>query len=70
MSGMDETIKAQLAAQDEKLESIYVSVEKTRKYLLIIMWSTVAMIVLPLLGGLLLIPTLISTYSQMSTLQF
>lgn len=61
---MEEIIKGQLAAQDEKLEAIYTSVEKTRKYLLIIMWSTVAMIVLPFLLALIVVPTLISTYSS------
>jgi hypothetical protein len=61
---MDETIKQQLAAQDEKLEAIYISTEKTRKYLLIIMWSSVAMIVLPLIAAALIVPAIISSYTS------
>jgi uncharacterized membrane protein YukC len=61
---MDEIINNQLSEQDRKIEAIYVSVEKTRKYLLIIMWSSVAMIVLPLLLALVFIPMVISSYSN------
>ncbi len=61
---MEEIIKGQLNAQDAKLEAIYVSVEKTRKYLLIIMWSSIAMIVLPLLGAIIIVPAIISSYTS------
>lgn len=61
---MDEIIKNQLSAQDQKLEAIYTSVEKTRKYLLIIMWSSVAMIVLPLILALAVVPMVISSYTS------
>lgn len=61
---MDNTIKAQLDAQDEKIEAIYQSVEKTRKYLLIIMWSSLAMIALPLLAAVAIVPMLINTFSS------
>lgn len=64
MFRMDEIIKNQLSAQDQKLEAIYTSVEKTRKYLLIIMWSSVAMIVLPLLLALAVVPYAISSYTS------
>ncbi len=64
MFAMDEIIKQQLAAQDEKLEAIYSSVEKTRKYLLVIMWSSVAMIILPLVAALLVVPKIISSYTS------
>lgn len=64
MLAMDENIKTHLMTQDEKLEAIYSSVEKTRKYLLIIMWSSVAMIVLPLLAALAIVPMFISTYTS------
>jgi hypothetical protein len=64
---MDEIIKNQLSEQDQKIEAIYVSVEKTRKYLLIIMWSSVAMIVLPLLLALAVVPMVISSLGSYST---
>lgn len=60
---MEQTIIDKLAAQDQKIEAIYVSVEKTRKYLLIIMWSSIAMIVLPLLAALVIVPIAISSFS-------
>ncbi len=62
---MEQSIIDQLAAQDEKLTAIYNSVEKTRKYLLIIMWSSVAMIVLPLLAGLIIVPIVLSSVSSL-----
>lgn len=61
---MDEIIKNQLAVQDEKLNAIYESTEKTRKYLLIIMWSSVIMVLLPLLAGALIVPLIMSSFSS------
>jgi hypothetical protein len=62
---MEQSIIDQLAAQDAKLTAIYNSVEKTRKYLLIIMWSSIAMIVLPLLAGLIIVPIVLSSVSSL-----
>jgi hypothetical protein len=62
---MDEIITKQLSDQDQKIEAIYMSVEKTRKYLLIIMWSSLAMIVLPLLAGAIIVPLVISSFTSM-----
>lgn len=65
---MESEIKQQLNDQAEKIDAIYESVEKTRKYFLIIMWSTVAMIVIP---GILLafaIPAFINSYAGLSGL--
>lgn len=61
---MDERITQQLDAQDQKIDAIYTSVEKTRKYLLIIMWSSILMIILPLLAGVILVPFLISSFTN------
>ena len=46
---MDETIK-KLEQQDKKLDAIYASAKKTRKYLLWTLTITVAVIVVPLIG--------------------
>jgi hypothetical protein len=62
---MEQSIMDQLAAQDQKITAIYDSVEKTRKYLLIIMWSSVAMIVLPLLAGLIIVPMVLSSITSL-----
>lgn len=53
-----------LDALDAKVDAIYVSVEKTRKYFLVVMWVTVALVVLPTIGLLFAIPQFINTYSQ------
>lgn len=65
---MESEMKQQLDAQAEKIDAIYVSVEKTRKYFLIIMWSTVAMIVLPAILLAFAIPAFINSYAGLSGL--
>lgn len=60
---MENSIEQQLAKQEEKINAIFISVEKTRKYLLIIMWSTVLMVVVPLLAGAIIVPFVISSLS-------
>ena len=52
----DEKILKKLEEQDKKLEAIYISVEKTRRYFLWTLIITVAMIILPLIGILILLP--------------
>lgn len=49
---------------DAKLNAIYISVEKTRKYFQITMWVTLAVVVLPLVGLIFVIPAFISTYTE------
>jgi hypothetical protein len=58
---MDPLVTAELARQEQKIDAIYQSVEKTRKYLLIIMWSSLAMVVLPIVLAVVVLPLLIST---------
>jgi hypothetical protein len=65
---MDQELKNKLAEQDKKLDAIYKSTEKTRKYFLVIIWITVIMVVLPILGLLFAIPSFLSTYYDISTL--
>lgn len=57
-------IEKTLAMQDAKLDAIFISVEKTRKYFLVVMWITVAMVVLPILGMLIAIPKFINIYTS------
>ena len=59
---MDTELKARLDAQDQKLEAIYTSVEKTRKYFQIILWVTIITVLLPLLGLIIGIPLFINSY--------
>jgi hypothetical protein len=50
-----------------KINKIYDSVEKTRKYFLWTMIITVALFVLPLIGLIFAIPSFLSQYSQISS---
>jgi len=61
---MDEEIKKKLQEQDEKLDRIYVSVEKTRKYFLWTMISTGVMFIVPLVGLAIVIPSLLQSLSS------
>lgn len=60
---MEQDIQNKLEEQDAKLDAIYISVEKTRKYFLIIMWITIALVVLPAIGLIFAIPAFINTYT-------
>lgn len=60
---MDRELKEKLEAQDERLEQIYQSVEKTRKYFLWTMIATLVAFVLPLIGLVFAVPFFLSTLS-------
>jgi len=60
---MDEVILQKLAEQEKKIEAIYVSVEKTRKYFLWTMIISVGVVVLPLIGLMFAIPFFLSALS-------
>ncbi len=53
---MDEELKQRLDKQDEYLQNIYKSAEKTRKYFLWTLIATLVVIVLPLIGLIFVIP--------------
>lgn len=61
---METELKQIIEAQQKKIDEIYVSVEKTRKYLWWTMIATVVFFVLPLVGILFVIPSFISSYSS------
>ena len=60
---MDQELAQKLEAQDRKLDAIYASAEKTRKYFLWTLVATAVMFVLPLLGLMIAIPWLFSALS-------
>lgn len=51
----------QLARLEQKIDAIYASTEKSRKYLLTMLIGTVLMVVLPLILAALALPILMST---------
>ncbi len=65
---MDLELLQKLEAQDKKLQEIYVSVEKTRKYFLWALIISVATVVLPLMGLIFLIPWFLGILSSAYTL--
>jgi len=60
---MEQDIKNKLEEQDIKLNAIFKTVEKIKKYFQIIMWVTIIMVGLPALGLLFAIPKFISNYT-------
>ncbi len=61
---MEEEILKKIEAQDKKLEEIYHSIEKMRKYFLWTLIITVALIVLPIIGLIFAIPKFLDIYSN------
>lgn len=53
-----------LEEQEKKIEAIWISVEKTRKYFLTTIILTLVMTVLPLIGLVIAIPFFLNTLSQ------
>ena len=60
---MDQEISNKFEVLEKKIDAIYSSVEKTRKYFLLTLIVTVAMIVLPILGLIIVIPIFLSSLS-------
>lgn len=65
---MEQNIPEKLAQLETKIDMIYVSAEKTRKYFLWTMIITIALFVLPLIGLLFAIPSFLSTYTDISNM--
>ena len=61
---MDSDFQKQLHTLEEKIDAVYVSVEKTRTYFRIILWVTLAMVVLPALGLIFAIPAFLNSYTS------
>jgi len=59
---MDTEVREKIEAQDKKLDAIWDSVEKTRKYFLTMLWITVALFVLPLIALFFILPAFLSSY--------
>lgn len=62
---MDEDLKQRMATLEGKIDAIYQSTEKTRKYFLWTLIVTLALVVLPAIGLLFAVPSLLSTYSSL-----
>jgi len=56
---MDEELKNCLDAQEKKIDAIYASVEKTRKYFLWTLIATIVAFVLPILAAIIMVPLML-----------
>jgi hypothetical protein len=63
----DEVIK-KLEEQQKKIDEIYISVEKTRKYFTWTMWITVIVVVLPIIGLVFAIPAYLKMIESFTSL--
>lgn len=61
---MDNEILKKLEESDQKINEIYKSVEKTRKYFLWTLIITLAVLILPLIAMMFIIPSFLSGYSD------
>jgi len=59
---MEEKIEAKLDELNKKIDAVWKSVEKTRKYFLTIIWISVILFVIPLIGMIFVIPSFLDTY--------
>lgn len=55
-------ILKKIETQEVKIDAIFKSVEKTRKYFLIIVWVTIIAVVLPIIGLVFTIPMFLNNY--------
>lgn len=62
---MENEILQRLDAQDKKLDAIFASAEKTRRYFLWFMIAMLVSLVLPLVGLAFAVPQLMSIYSSL-----
>ncbi len=60
---MEEILK-KIQEQEIKIDAIYVSVEKLRKYFLWTLIITVAMVVLPLIAMMFVLPSVLSSLTS------
>ena len=64
----DPEIRQRLDALEKKIDAVYVSAEKTRKYFLTVIIVSVVAFILPLIGLLFAVPSFLSTYGAMGGL--
>jgi hypothetical protein len=66
---MDPELTKKLEEQDKKIDAIYRSVEKTRKYILWTFIFNIIIFVLPLVGLAITIPWLLKTITSVYNIQ-
>ncbi|MCH8048875.1 hypothetical protein IIC44_02140 [Patescibacteria group bacterium] len=64
----EEKILRKLSELEEKLDNVYKSTERTRKYILWMFIISILVVVLPLIGLVFIIPQFLSLYSDLGSL--
>ena len=64
---MEPTLEKRIETLENKIDAIYVSVEKTRKYMFWTGVVTLVVIVLPLIGLMFVVPSFIDSYTSVLT---
>lgn len=59
---MENEILQKIEEQNQKIDELLQSANKIRKYILIIIWVTVAFFVLPLIAAIFAVPAFLNTY--------
>ena len=62
---MDEDLNQRMAMLEGKIDAIYKTTEKTRKYFLWTLIVTLALVVVPAIALLFAVPSFISSYSSL-----
>jgi len=65
----NEDLSKRFGELETKVDAIYQSVEKTRKYFLTTIIVSAAFVVLPFIGLLFAVPSFMSTYSELGALE-
>lgn len=68
LEDMEPELAQRLAALETKVDALYASVEKVRKYFLWTGIITVVLFVLPLIGLVFAIPQFLNSYSQINNI--
>ena len=63
----DAELRGKIEALEKKIDAVYVSSEKTRKYFLAILIVSAVLFVLPLLALPFALPSFLSTYSALGS---
>jgi len=61
----DQELRQKIEVLEKKIDAVFASAEKTRKYFLAVIVVSVVVFVLPLIGLVFAIPSFISSYSAM-----
>jgi hypothetical protein len=61
---MDNDIQKRFEVMESKIDAIYVSVEKTRKYFFWTMVLTLVVFIVPLIGMIFVVPSFLSNYTS------